>query len=43
MQDIWSVSDGNGLELAVPVPRMATSVISREHDHAQKTKRWRQD
>lgn len=28
MQDIWRISDGNGLEMAVPVFRTVTSVIS---------------
>jgi hypothetical protein len=43
MQNIWGISDGNGMELAVPVFRTATSVISKEHDLAQKNKRLRQD
>lgn len=42
-QNIWRMSDGNGLEMAVPVLRTATSVISKERDLAQKTKRLRQD
>ena len=37
------ISDDNGLELAVPVLRTETSVISKEHDLAQKTKKLRQD
>jgi len=43
MQDIWKISDVNGLELAVSLLRTATSVISKEHDLARKTKRLRQD
>jgi len=43
MQNIWRISDGNGLELAVPMLSTVTSLISKEHDLTQKTKRLCQD